>query len=168
MAAGCQPDISANTSRSLEARWIVDRRLEAERGDRTDPGRGHEASDLRIMTCQLQNHTIEIIGLLLDGLTCLEQRPDHSHQLGTIFDQFLGSHGKDVELGTADNKAEVLEEAADLVLEITLNLDQQRPARQQRSDQVTIKVLDAYFLEPTGLHDPGDPSSVVAVALVDL
>src|SRR5262245_32549733 len=29
-------------------------------------------------------HRIEIVGLLLDGLTCLKQRPHHSDQLGTI------------------------------------------------------------------------------------
>jgi len=52
----------------------------------------------RIITCQLQNLTIEIVGLLLDGLTCLEQRPDHSDQLGAIRDQFLGPHGKDIDL----------------------------------------------------------------------
>jgi hypothetical protein len=34
MASGCQSDISANTSRSLEAGRIVNRRLETERGDR--------------------------------------------------------------------------------------------------------------------------------------
>src|SRR5262245_39473547 len=101
MASGCQSDISANTSRSLEAGRIVDRRLETERGDRTDTRHGHELSDLPIITCQLQNLTIEIVGLLLDGLTCLEQRPDYSDQLGTILDQFLGPDSKDIELGTA-------------------------------------------------------------------
>src|SRR5207245_1936495 len=95
MASGRQSDISADTSRSLEAGRIVDRRLEAERGDRTDTRHGHEPSDLRIITCQLQNLAIEIVGLLLDGLTCLEQRPDHSDQLGTILDQFLGPHGRE-------------------------------------------------------------------------
>src|SRR5437773_383164 len=168
MASGCQSDISANTSRSLEAGRIVDRRLETERGDRTDTRHGHELSDLPIITCQLQNLTIELVGLLLDGLTWLEQRPDHSDQLGTILDQFLGPHGKDIELGTADHKTEVLEEAADLVLEITLNLDQQRPARQQRPNRVAIEVLDAHLLEPAGLHDAGDAGSIVAVTLIDL
>src|SRR4029453_2596168 len=81
------------------------------------------------------------VGLLLDGLTGLEQRPDHSNQLGTIFDQFLGPHSKDIELGTADHETDVLEKAADLVLEITLDLDQQRPARQQRPNRVAIEVL---------------------------
>src|SRR2546430_10885169 len=102
MASGRQSDISANTSRSLEAGRIVDRRLEAERGDRADTRYGHEPSDLRIITCQLQNLTIEIVGLLLDGLTCLEQRPNHSHQLGPILDQFLGRPVKAFELGSPD------------------------------------------------------------------
>src|SRR5437660_7452492 len=168
MASGRQSDISANTSRSLEARRIVDGRLEAERVDRADTRHGHEASDLRIITCQLQNLTIEIVGLLLDGLTCLEQRPNHSHQLGTIFAQFLGSHGKDIELGTADHETDVLEQATDLVLEITLDLDQQGPARQQRPNRMAIEVLDAHLLEPAGLHDAGDAGSIVAVTLIDL
>src|SRR5260221_5278282 len=78
MASGRQSDISGDTSRSLEAGRILYRRVEAERSDRTDTRHGHEPSDLRIITCQLENLTIEIVGLLLDGLTCLEQRPDHS------------------------------------------------------------------------------------------
>src|SRR5919201_4743786 len=109
MASGRQSDISADTSRSLEAGRIIDRRLEAERGDAADTRHCHEPSDLRIITCQLQNLTIEIVDLLLDGLTCLEQRPDYSDQLGTILDQFLGPHSKDIELGTADHETDVLE-----------------------------------------------------------
>src|SRR5262249_50971688 len=168
MATGRQSDIGANTSRSFEARRIIDCRLEAERSDWTDTGRGHEPSDLRIMTRQLENLTIEIVGLLLDGLTCLEQRPDHSNQLGTIRDQFLGPRGKDVELGTADHETDVLEQSADLVLEITLDLDQQRLARQQRPNRVAIEVLDAHLLKPAGLHDAGDAGRIVAITLIDL
>src|SRR5215831_5685215 len=129
MASGRQSDISTNTSRSLEAGRIVDRRLEAECGDRADTWHGHEPSDLCIITCQLENLTIEIVGLLLDRLAGFEQRPDHSDQLGAIRDQFLGSHGKYIELGSADHETDVLEQLADLVLEITLDLDQQCPAR---------------------------------------
>ena len=71
-------------------------------GSRNDGGVGFaHLPATRIITCQLQNLTIEIVGLLLGGLTCLEQRPNHSHQLGAILDQFLGPHGKDIELGTA-------------------------------------------------------------------
>jgi hypothetical protein len=109
MASGGQSDIGTDTSRSLEARWIVDRRLEAECGDRADTGYGHEPADLHIMTRQLVNLTIEIVDLLLDGLARLEQRPDRSHQFGTIFDQPLGAHGEDIELGAADDETEILE-----------------------------------------------------------
>ena len=103
-----------------------------------------------------------------DGIARFEQRSDRSYQLRTALDQLLGSHGKDIELGAADDETEVLEKAADLVLEITLDLDQQCPARQQRSDRVAVEVLDAHLLEPAGLHDAGDPDSIIAVALVDL
>src|SRR2546423_14012684 len=168
MASGRQSDISANTSRSLEAGRIVDRRLEAERGDRADTRHGHEPSELRIMTCQLQNLTIEIVSLLLDGLTCLEQRPDHGNQLGAILDQFLRPHRKDIELGAADHETDVLEQATDLVLEIALDLDQQRPARQQRPNRVAIEALDAHLLNPASLHDAGDAGRIVAVTLIDL
>jgi hypothetical protein len=72
--SGRQSDISADTSRSLEADRGVDRRLEAERGDRTDTRHGHEPSDLRTIPCQLQNLTIEIVGLLLYGLAARPQR----------------------------------------------------------------------------------------------
>jgi hypothetical protein len=44
-----------------------------------------------------------------------------------------------------------------MVLEIALDLDQQGSAGQQGLDCVTIEILDANFLEPTGLHDAGDP-----------
>src|SRR5256886_910615 len=155
-------------ARTLEAGRLVDRRLEAERGDRADTRYGHEPSDLCIITCQLQNLTIEIVGLLLDGLTCLEQRPNHSHQLGAILDQFLGPHGKDIELGSADHETDVLEQAADLVLEIPFDLDQQRPARQQRPNRVAIEIFDAHLFKPAGLHDASDASRIVAVTLIDL
>jgi hypothetical protein len=73
-----------------------------------------------IMTRQPVNLTAEIADLLLDGLARLEQRPDRSHQLGTILDQLLGSRGEDIELGANEDETKVLEQAADLVLEITL------------------------------------------------
>jgi hypothetical protein len=69
---------------------------------------------------------------------CNEQRSDRSYQLRTALDQLLGSHGKDIELGTADDEAEVLQKAANMVLEITLDLDQQRPARKR------TRLLGAY------------------------
>jgi hypothetical protein len=164
MTSGRQSDIGANTSRSPEARWIVDRRLEAKCGDRANTRRGHEPADLHIITGQLQNLTVEIADLLLDGPARCEQRSDRSDQLRTILNQLLGSHGEDVELGAPDDETKVFEEATDLVLEITLDLDQQRPARQERPDRVAIEILDAHLLEPAGLHDAGDPSRIIAVA----
>src|SRR5215469_8466488 len=100
MASSRQSDIGPDTSRSLEARRIVDRRLEAECGDWADTRYGHKPADLHVMTCQLVNLTVEIIDLLLDGIARLKQRPHCSNQLGTIVDQLRGSHSKDVELVT--------------------------------------------------------------------
>src|ERR1700683_102863 len=168
MASGGQSDIGPDTSRPLEARRIVDRRLEAERGDRADTRRCHEPSNLSIIACQPQDLAIEIVDLLLDGLARLQQRPDRGYQFGTIFDQSLGANGEDVELCAADDETEVLEQAADLVLKIALDLDQQRPARQERLDRVAVEVLDAHLLEPAGLHDAGYAGRIVAIALVDL
>jgi hypothetical protein len=75
------------------------------------------------------------------ALRALEQRPDRSYQLRTILNQLLGSRGEYIELGAADHKTEVLEQAADLVLEIGLDLDQERTARQQRPDRVAVDIL---------------------------
>ena len=57
-------------------------------------------------------------------------RSDRSYQLRAPLDQLLGSHGEDIELGTADDETEVLKKAANMVLEIALDLDQQPPAGQ--------------------------------------
>src|SRR4029078_7374212 len=92
-------DIGADPSPSLEAGRIVDRRLEAKSSDRADTRRGHESTDLHIMTRQLLNLTVEIVDLSLDGFACLKQRPHRGDQLRTPLDQFLGSHGEDIELG---------------------------------------------------------------------
>src|SRR5579863_3710388 len=59
-----------------------------------------------------------------------EQRSDRTYQLRTPRDQLLGSHGEDIELGAANDETEIFEKAANKVLEIALNLDQQRPAGQ--------------------------------------
>src|ERR1700693_865294 len=116
MASGCQSDIGADTSRSLEACRIVDRRLEAERGNRADTRHGHKPADLHIAPRQRQTLPVEIADLLLDGLARDKQWPDRGNQLGTVLDQFLGSHGKDIELGTADDETEGLEKGTDMGL----------------------------------------------------
>src|ERR1700730_7423490 len=103
MASTGQPNVSTCASRPLKPCRIVNRCLEGERGDRTDPRCGHKPADLRIMASQFRNLAVKLTDLLLDGIARFEQRPDRSHQLGTTLDQLLGSHGKDIELGTADH-----------------------------------------------------------------
>ena len=82
------------------------------------------------MASQFRNLAVKLTDLLLDGIARFEQRSDRSHQLGTTLDQLLGSHGKDIELGTTNDETEVLEKATNMVLEIALDLDQQRSAGQ--------------------------------------
>src|SRR6185369_4072085 len=120
------------------------------------------------MASQFHNLAVKLTDLLPDGIARFEQRSDRSYQLRTALDQLLGSHSKDIELGTADDETEVLQKAANMVLEIALDLDQQRPAREQRPDRVAVNILDVHLFEPAGLHDAGDPDSIVAVAFVDL
>ena len=112
------------------------------------------------MASQLHNLAVKLADLLLNGLARLEQRSDRSYQLRTARDQLLGSHGEDIELGAADDETEVLKKAANMVLEVALDLDQQRPARQQCSDRVAVDILDVkacrkyrfggHFLAATG------------------
>src|ERR1700733_10859750 len=168
MASTGERDISTYASRSRKPCRIVNRCLEAERCDRTDARCGHKPADLRIMASQFHNLAVKLTNLLLDGIARFQQRSDGSHQFGTALDQFLGSHGKDTELGTADYEAESLEKAADRVLLISHDLDQQRPAAQQRADRVAVDILDMHLLEPTRLHDARDPDGIVAVPFVDL
>jgi hypothetical protein len=69
-------------------------------------------------------------------------------QLGTVLDQCLGPHGEAIELGTADDETEVLEKASDLVLQITFDLDEQRPAHQKRLDQVAVDIPRTSLNQP--------------------
>ena len=82
------------------------------------------------MASQFHNLAVKLADLLLDGLARFEQRSDRSYQLRATLDQLLGSHGEDIELATTDDETEVLQKAANMVLEIALDLDQQRPAGQ--------------------------------------
>src|SRR5262245_11698266 len=94
MASGRQSDISADTSRSLEAGRIVNRCLKAERGNRADTRHGHEPSDLRIVTRQLQNLTVEIVDLLFNGLALDfdQQRPARQQRPNRVAIEVLDAH----------------------------------------------------------------------------
>jgi hypothetical protein len=67
-----------------------------------------------------------------------------------------GTHGKYVHLCPADDEPKVLEEPADLVLNIPLDLDKQSSADKQGFDRMTVEIFDADFLVPSALHDACD------------
>jgi hypothetical protein len=52
---------------------------------------------------QFHNLAVKFTDLLLDGIARFKQRSDRSYQLRAALDQLLGSHGEDIELGTADH-----------------------------------------------------------------
>ena len=56
------------------------------------------------MASQFHNLAVKLADLLLDDIARLEQRSDRSYQLRATLDQPLGSHGEDIELGTADDE----------------------------------------------------------------
>jgi hypothetical protein len=123
---------------------------------------------LSIVSRQPQHLAIEVGNLPLDSLACLQQRLDRAGEFWPILGQLRGTHGKHVHLCPADDEPEVLEEPADLVLEISLDLNEQRSADEEGFDRVTIEIFDADLLVPSTLHDACDAHGVVAVALVDL
>jgi len=104
---------------------------------------GHESLDLRITARWLHSSAVELTDLPLDSVARFQERPDRSHQRRTILDQLLDPRHEDIELGTADDETEVLEKSTDMVFEIALDLDQQRP------DRVAADILDV-----TSLNQP--------------
>src|SRR5262245_773570 len=66
------------------------------------------------------------------------------------------------------DEPEVLQKPADLVLEIPLDLNEQRSADEKSLDSVTVESFDAHLLVPATLHDTRDAHSILTVALVDL
>jgi hypothetical protein len=83
------------------------------------------------------------------------------------FLQLLGSHGQDIELGTTDDETEVLEKATDLVLEIALDLCQQRPlARSALTEWLSRSLTRTSLNQP--VCDTGNAGRIIVVALIDL
>ena len=74
---------------------------------------------------------------------------DPTAAIGRILNQLLGSRGEDIELRAPDDETKVFEEAADLVLEVTLDLDQQRQARRS-----ALTAWLSRSLTPISLHQP--------------
>ena len=70
--------------------------------------------------------------------------------------QLRGAHGKHIHLCLADHKPEVLEEPADLVLNIPLDLDEQSPADKKGFDRVTVEISSV----ADEVSAPGSPLSL--------
>ena len=86
--------------------------------------------------------------MTLDNFTCLEERCYGSGQFRPILDQLSSTDGKYIHLCSANNEPKVLEEPADLVLNIPLDLDEQGSADQKGFDRMTVEVFDADLLVP--------------------
>ncbi len=93
------------------------------------------------------SHVVEAFDVI--GHVGPDMRPKNAieHVRGWALEACFGRQ-EDVEFGAADDETEILEQATDLVLEIALDLDQQRPICQQSSDRVVVEILDAHLLEP--------------------
>jgi hypothetical protein len=123
---------------------------------------------LSIIAGQPHHLAIEVRNLPPDGLACLEQGLYCGGEFWSSLGQLRGAHGKHVHFCLADDKPEILEEPADLVLDIPLDLDEQSSADKQGFDRVAVEIFDADLLVPSTLHDACNAHGVVTVALVDL
>jgi hypothetical protein len=89
-------------------------------------------------------------------------------QKGLIGDELFHAAAEDITASLADTKAQVLQQTADFILEIALDLHQLGAAVQDSSDLMAGHALDLDLLIPAALHDPGQPDGIVAVILIDL
>jgi hypothetical protein len=69
--------------------------------------------------------------------------------------------------GTVINRPILLHEAAHLVLEITADADQAGSRHEQRTDDLALRALHAYFPIPAHAHQLGQTACIVGIALVD-
>src|SRR6266516_21725 len=167
VSSGRQSDVGSDTSRLLEARGVIDRRKEAKSRDWADAGCCHKPSHLSIIARQPHHLAVEVRNLPPDSLACLEQRLYRGSEFWPSLGQLRGAHGKHVHLCLTDDKPEILEEPADLVLNIPLDLDEQSSADKKGFDRVAVEIFDADLLLLSTLHDACDAHGVVTIALVD-
>ena len=112
----------------------------------------HEPSNLSIIACQPHHLAVELRNLSPDSLACLEQRLYRGSKFRPNLGQLRGAHGKHVHLCPADDEPKILEEPADLVLNIPLDLDEQSSADKKGFDRVTVEIFDADLLVPSTLE----------------
>lgn len=93
---------------------------------------------MSIIAGQPQHLAVEVLNLLLDSLSCLEQRRDRSGEFRPALGQLQGAQQKHVHLCPADDEPEILEQPADLVLKIPFDLDEQSSADEKGFDRVTV------------------------------
>ena len=97
---------------------------------------------MRIIACQPHHLAVEVRNLSPDGLACLEQRLYCGSKFWPSLGQLCGAHGKHVHLCLADDEPKILEESADLVFNIPLDLDEQSSADKKGFDRVTVDVVE--------------------------
>ena len=136
--------------------------------DWTDARCCHEPSNLGIIASQPHHLAVEVRNLPPDSLACLEQRLYRGSELWPSLGQLRRARGKHVHFCPADDEPEILEETADLVLNIPLDLDEQSPADKKGFDCVTVEIFDADFLVSPTLHNARNAHCVVTITLVDL
>jgi hypothetical protein len=107
---------------------------------------------LSIIACQPHHLAVEIRNLSPDSLACLEQRLYRSTEFWPSLCKLRGAHDKHVHLCLADDEPKILEEPADLVLNIPLDLDEQSSADKKGFDRVTVEIFDADLLVPSTLE----------------
>ena len=143
-------------------RGVVDRRKEAKSCDWTNTWYCYEPSHLSIIAGQPQHLAVEVRNLSPDSLASLEQRFYGGCNCWPSIGQLRGAHGKYVHLCPADDEPKILEEPADLVLNIPLDLDKQSSADKQGFDR------DYERSQYVPLQAPVRSCSLVAARLGDV
>ena len=133
---------------------------EAKSCDWTNTWYCYEPSHLSIIAGQPQHLAVEVRNLSPDSVARLEQRFYGGCNCWPSIGQLRGAHGKYVHLCPADDEPKILEEPADLILNIPLDLDKQSSADKQGFDRMTVEIFDADFLVPSALHDACDAHRV--------
>ncbi len=80
---------------------------------------------------------MKIGDLSTDAFTYRQQRAHGFLQKRLISNELIHPAAEDIAAALADAQAQVLQQAADLVLEVALDLHQQGPTVQRRSDLMT-------------------------------
>jgi hypothetical protein len=135
---------------------------------RLTPRASHPISVLSIAARQPQHLAVEVHNLMLDSLTCFEQRAYRGGEFWASRDELGCAHGKHVHLCPPDDEPKILEQPTNLVLKIAFDLNEQRLADEEGLDRVTVEVFDTDFFVPPTLHNACNAPGIVTAALVDL